>query len=177
MMTKIIFSGFGGQGIMTLGQIVASMAMQQEKQVAWMPSYGAEMRGGTANCSVVISDAPIGNPYVRADIDLLCALNTPSVDKFLSCVRPGGTVVINSALVTNTRPRADVNVILVDATNIAIRAGNAKIQNMAMLGGLMRAVDLFTIEDVERALEEMFRGKNPGLVSLNLAAVQQGIWN
>jgi len=160
---------------MTLGQIVATMAMQQEKQVAWVPSYGAEMRGGTANCSVVISDQAIGNPYVLSDIDVLCALSTPSADKFLARVRPGGAAVMNSSIVTGNIARDDVKVISIDATNIAAKAGNVKIQNMAMLGGLMRVVDLFTIDNVKRVLENMFHDKNPGLIPLNLAAVKAGM--
>ena len=174
-MTKIVFAGFGGQGIMTLGQIVAVMAMQQGKQVAWMPSYGAEMRGGTANCSLVISDLPVGNPYVLSEIDMLCALNVPSVDKFLSRVRSGGTVVVNSSIVTDEVARDDVKVIPVDATNIAAQAGNVKVQNMAMLGGLMKAGDLFTIDHVEQVLARVFKGKDPKLIPLNLAAVQAGM--
>jgi len=175
-MTKIIFAGFGGQGIMTLGQIVATMAMQQGRQVAWMPSYGAEMRGGTANCSVVISDLAIGNPYVLSDLDVLCALSTPSVDKFLSRVRPGGAVVLNSSIVAGNIARDDVKVISVDATDIAVKAGNVKVQNMAMLGGLMKTVDLFAIDNVEQVLESVFKDKDPGLISLNLAAVKAGMY-
>jgi len=174
-MKKIVFAGFGGQGIMTLGQIVAIMAMQQGRQVAWMPSYGAEMRGGTANCSVVISDMAIGNPYVLSDIDILCALNTPSVDKFLSRVRSGGTVLINRSIVTDDIARDDVRVISIDATNIAATAGSVKVQNMAMLGGLMRAIDLFTIDNVKRVLEDLFQDKSPGLIPLNLAIVKAGM--
>ena len=175
MMKKILFSGFGGQGIMTLGQLVAIMAMQQGKQVAWMPSYGAEMRGGTANCSVVISDLAIGNPYVLSNIDILCALNTPSADKFLSRVRSDGTVLINSSIITNNIARDDVRIISVDATNIAATAGSVKVQNMAMLGGLMKAIDLFTIDNVKRVLEDVFRDKTPELIPLNLAAVKAGM--
>ena len=174
-MTKIVFAGFGGQGIMTLGQMVAIMAMQQGKQVAWMPSYGAEMRGGTANCSVVISDLAIGNPYVLSDIDILCALNMPSVDKFLSRVRPGGIVVVNSSIVKDKLSRSDIKIIPVDATNIAANVGNVKVQNMAILGGLMKVVDLFTIDNVKRILESILKGKDPGLISLNLAAVKAGM--
>jgi len=174
-MTKIIFAGFGGQGIMTLGQIVARIAMRQGKQVAWMPSYGAEMRGGTANCSLVISDLPIGNPYVISDIDILCTLNTPSVDKFLSRVRSGGVVVCNRSIVTEEIVRDDVEVISVDATNIAVKLGNVKVQNMAMLGGLMRAADLFSLDTVKQVFQEVFQDKHPGLISLNCAAVEAGM--
>ena len=173
-MTKMIFAGFGGQGVMTLGQIVALMAMGQGKQVSWMPSYGAEMRGGTANCSLVFSDGAIGNPYVLSDIDILCALNGPSVDKFLPRLRSGGMVLYNSSIVTGPIARVDVTAIPVDATNIATTVGSAKVQNMAMLGALMRATDLFTLDHVKQVLEDVFQDKGPALLSLNLAAIGAG---
>ena len=175
MTNRILLAGFGGQGIMTLGQIVALMAMQLGKQVAWMPSYGAEMRGGTANCSVVISESPIGNPYVRSNIDILCALNTPSVDKFLPHIRSGGVIVLNSSIVTGKIAREDITVTSVDATNIAAQVGNVKAQNMVMLGGLLKAANLFTIDKVKQGLKDLFKDKNPELIPLNLAAVQRGM--
>ena len=174
-MTKIVFSGFGGQGIMTLGQLLASMAMKVGKQVSWLPSYGAEMRGGTANCSVVISNLPIGNPYVLSDIDILCAFNLPSIDKFLPHVRPGGTVIVNSSIVTHPIVCQQANILPVDASNIASTLGNAKVQNMVMLGRLMKVLDLFTIDQVKETLEQVFAGKDPKLVSLNLKALAAGM--
>ena len=174
-MKKILFSGFGGQGVMTLGQMVAIMAMKQQKQVSWMPSYGAEMRGGTANCSAVISDVEIGNPYVNGHIDILCAMNKPSLDKFIKRVKTGGTVVLNSSLIKESIPRNDVRVIPIDATAIASELGHSKTQNMAMLGGIMKATSLFSLTHVEQVLLELLGKKNPKLIPLNLEAVKAGL--
>ena len=174
-MTKIVFSGFGGQGILTLGQLVATIAMQKGKHVTWMPSYGIEMRGGTANCGVVISDQMIGSPFVLKDLDMLCALNAPSLDKFLPRLRPGGLCVYNSSIITAKPRREDVEIVPIDATNIAARLGNSKVQNMAMLAGFLNATTLFSLADVRQTLEQMFQDKNPALISLNLAAVEQAV--
>ena len=173
-MTKIVFSGFGGQGILTLGGIVANVAMVNDKQVTWMPSYGAEMRGGTANCSVIVSEKVIGSPIVLSDVDILCAMNGPSLDKFLPIVKPGGKVFVNSSIVTKKVDRDDVDVILVDVTNIATALGDARVQNMVMLAGVLKAVDLYNLDDIEKTFEEKFAGKNPKLISLNMEAVKKG---
>jgi len=170
-MKKLVFSGFGGQGVLTAGQIVAQIAMHQGKQVTWMPSYGPEMRGGTANCAVIIADTPIGSPMVQTDIDILLAFNPPSVDKFLPHVKSGGTVLVNSSIVKDKVGRDDVTVVEVDATNIAVQVGSLKVQNMAMLGGLMRATGLFGLDEVRVALDEAFGKKYPQLIAVNLEAV------
>ena len=174
-MIKIIFSGFGGQGVLTLGQIVATIAMNKGKEVTWMPSYGAEMRGGTANCSVIISDSVIGSPIITSDADILCAMNNPSVDKFLPIIRPGGIVMINSSIIAVKVPRDDVTVIDIDATNIAVHVGSPKYQNMVMLAGFLKATDLFTLADIETVLEQKFMNKDPKLITLNMEAIKQGI--
>ena len=171
-MIKIIFSGFGGQGVLTLGQIVATIAMNKGKQVTWMPSYGAEMRGGTANCSVIISDRVIGSPLVTSNADILCAMNNPSLDKFLDLLKQGGIVLINSSIITAKVPREDITVIDIDATNIAVRIGSAKYQNMVMLAGFLKATELFTLSDIESALEQKF-GKSK-ITDLNMEAIKQG---
>ena len=175
MMKKLVFSGFGGQGILTLGEIVATIAMKQGKQVTWMPSYGVEMRGGTANCSVIISDSMIGSPIVQSDIDVLSALNAPSIAKFLPRVKPGGLVFVNSSIVTEPIARDDVDVVLIDATNIAVELGNLKVANMVMIAGFLKATDLFSMEDVKAVLEEKFKDKSPKLIPLNLAAIERGL--
>lgn len=177
MMQKLIFSGFGGQGVLTLGKIVAQIAMNKGKEVTWMPSYGAEMRGGTANCSVIISDTIIGSPIVARDVDILCAMNGPSVDKFLPMVKEGGKVLINSSIITNEIDRSDVEVIKIDATNTAVEVGNAKVQNMVMLAGFLKATDLFTLDDIKAILEESFGKKRPQLIPLNLEAIEKGLAN
>ena len=173
-MTKIIFSGFGGQGILTLGQIVATIAMKKGSQVSWMPSYGAEMRGGTANCAVIISDTIIGSPIVDSEIDILCAMNDASVMKFLGKVREDGNAFINSSIVVQTPQRAGVNIREIDATNIATKIGNAKVANMVMLAGFLKDTDLFTMEDVAGALNDIFGEKYPHLIPLNIEAVKAG---
>jgi 2-oxoglutarate ferredoxin oxidoreductase subunit gamma len=178
MTTKMIFSGFGGQGVLTLGQVVADMALARGKEVTWMPSYGAEMRGGTANCSVIISDSVIGSPIVLGDIDILCALNTPSVTKFLDKVRPGGLAFINSSIVTepieSLTQKGDITIIPIDASNIAIAAGNPRGANMTMLAGFLTQTELFTLEDIEAALFRRFKGRQE-LVDSNMNSIKKGL--
>jgi 2-oxoglutarate ferredoxin oxidoreductase subunit gamma len=174
-MKKMVFSGFGGQGVLTLGQIVANIGMHQGKEVTWMPSYGAEMRGGTANCAVITSDTIIGSPIVQSGIDILCALNQPSLDKFLPRVKPGGLVLVNSSIVKDKVARDDVTVVEVDATNIAVGLGNIKVQNMVMLAGILKSTDIMTKEEVKVTLEQTLGVKNPKLVPLNLQAIDEGL--
>ena len=174
-MKRMVFSGFGGQGVLTLGQIVATIAMNQGKHVTWMPSYGVEMRGGTANCSVITSDSMIGSPVAHPNIDILSALNGPSVAKFLPKVKPGGLVIVNTSIVKDPIERDDVEVVSIDATNIAVEVGNIKVANMVMLAGFLKATDLFTLEDVEAVLEATFKVKNPKLIALNLEAIKRGL--
>ena len=175
MTTRMVFSGFGGQGVLTLGQIVATICMNQNKEVTWMPSYGPEMRGGTANCAVIVSDSPIGSPQVLKDIDVLCALNKPSADKFLPVVKPGGLVLYNSSLITEAIPRTDVTAVAIDATNIASAMGNLKVQNMVMLAGFLKSTNLFTKDEVRAALQDKF-GENPKLIDINMEAIEKGIY-
>ena len=177
--TKIVFSGFGGQGILTLGQIVADIAMNKGKEVTWMPSYGAEMRGGTANCSVIISDKIIGSPIVNKNIDILCAMNSPSITKFLGGMRPQGQVYVNTSIVTekidNETYGLDLDIVEIDATNIAAKAGNIRVANMVMLAGFLRKTNLFTLEDIERSMEKRFKARGAHLIPLNLQAIEQGL--
>ena len=174
-MTKIIFSGFGGQGVLTLGQIVATIAMNRGHKVTWMPSYGPEMRGGTANCAVIISDKVIGTPIVANNIDILVAMNAPSIDKFLPKVRKDGLVIVNSSTITAEITRSDVKVLKIDATNIASGLGNLKVQNMVMLAGFLRETKLFEKGDILAVLEEKFGEKYPKLIPLNMEAVEKGL--
>ena len=174
-MTKMIFSGFGGQGVLTLGQLVANIAVNQGKQVTWMPSYGVEMRGGTANCSVIISDSMIGSPIVQGGIDILCALNMPSITKFLPRMKPGGLLILNSSIVTEPIARDDVTVVAIDATNIAIGMGSPKVANMVMLAGFLKATSLFSLTEVEQVLEAAFREKSPEFIPLNIEAIKKGM--
>lgn len=176
MMERLIFSGFGGQGLLTLGQMVANMGLNSGLNVTWMPSYGAEMRGGTANCSVIISDKLIGSPIVAKNITTLIAMNNPSLAKFIDKVAVGGNVIINTSMIENFESDK-VNVVKVDATNIASSLGNIKVQNMLMLGAYIKVVNNFTINDVEVVLNNKFLSKKNGeaIVKLNLEAVKAGM--
>jgi len=174
-LTKIIFSGFGGQGILTLGQLAAWIALKKEKEVTWMPSYGAEMRGGTANCAVIIADKIIGSPIVSSNIDILCAMNGPSVTKFIDKVKPGGHVFVNSSIVHQKIERTDVEVLELDASNIATQLGNLRVANMVMLAGFIKKTHLFTMEDVEEVLHDRIKGRNAHLIPLNVEAIRYGL--
>jgi len=175
-MTKIIFSGFGGQGVLTLGQLVADIALNQGKEVTWMPSYGAEMRGGTANCSVIISDAVIASPIVLNNIDILLAMNIPSVTKFFDKIKAGGHAFINSSIVTEQYMPApgNINITAIDAATIAQDAGNPRGINMVMLTGFLTQTKLFTLDEIEAALQRRFKSK-PELVAPNMDAIRLGL--
>jgi len=173
--TRILFSGFGGQGILTLGQLIASIALNKGKEVTWMPSYGAEMRGGTANCSVIISDKMIGSPIASTNIDILCAMNIPSIVKFLGNVKPGGQVYVNSSIVKEPVDRTDINATYIDASNIAVKVGNIRVANMVMIAAFLQKTDLFTLEDVEEVINQRFAEKYAHLIPLNIEAVKQGL--
>jgi len=170
----MVFSGFGGQGVLTLGQLVATIGMNQGKHVTWMPSYGPEMRGGTANCAVIVSDSSIGSPQVLTEIDILCALNMPSVDKFLPKMKPEGFLLYNSSIITGDIPRTDISTVAIDATNIASNMGNLKVQNMVMLAGFLSATKLFTLDEVKAALQDKF-GNKPELMAVNIEAIEKGL--
>ena len=175
-MIKMIFSGFGGQGVLVLGEIVATIAMHQGKQVTWMPSYGPEMRGGTANCSVIVSDRIIGSPIVQENIDILCAMSVAAVNKFLPRVRPGGLVLVNSSLVTEKIQRQDVDVLEIDATNIAGKVGSLRVANMVMLAGFLKKTKLFTLDEITAVLNQRFAGaRSQDLIPLNIRAIEYGL--
>ena len=175
MTKRIVISGFGGQGVLTLGNVIAEIGLNKGLNVTWMPSYGAEMRGGTANCSVILSDKIIGSPMVQNKIDILCAMNRPSVDKFLPKVQPGGLVLVNTSIVTDKVERDDVKIVEIDATNIAVKVGSARVANMVMLAGFIKETDLFTLNDITQVLEKRFAAKRPELIPLNIEAIKLGL--
>jgi len=179
-MIKLVFSGYGGQGVLVLGEIVATIAMNKGKHVTWMPSYGPEMRGGTANCSVIISDKMIGSPFVQSDINILCAMSGASVTKFLPKVAPGGLAFVNSSLVTDMElknaKRDDVDTLEIDATNIAGQVGSIRVANMVMLAGFLKKTDLFTMDEIKTVLEQRFKGaRSQDLIPLNIKAIEIGM--
>ncbi len=161
-MDEIICAGFGGQGVLTAGLILINAGKDNGKKVCWYPSYGSEMRGGTANCSVKISDREIATPYAKK-LNILFTLNEPSIDKFESMVIPNGYMFINSTLVNSKREfRSDINVISVPATEIAEKVGNSKATNIVMLGAVMKITKLFEKSFFEKALCSFFEKKGKG---------------
>lgn len=175
MEERIICSGFGGQGVLSLGQIISILALNKDKNVTWIPAYGAEMRGGTANCSVVFSDELVGSPLINDRITVLVAMNQPSVDKFIDKVVPNGLVLVNSSVVTKEIERKDLNVVYVNATEIATQIGSLKYQNMVMLGAFVKSKDIFDINDVKAAFDEKFGGEKAKFIPGNMKAVEEGM--
>ena len=141
--TQILIAGFGGQGVLFAGKFLAYKGLVQEKQVSWLPSYGPEMRGGTANCSVIISDMPVGSPIIEKP-DILVAMNLPSLQKFVDAVVPGGKIIIDSTLIEAKVERTDVEVFYIPATQMAKDAGYATLANMILTGKLLKETDAVT---------------------------------
>lgn len=171
---KLVCAGFGGQGVLTIGQMVALLAMKKDKEVSWIPSYGPEMRGGTANCHVVVDDVPIAAPIISNGITHLLAMNGPSLDKFLSKVAAGGTVIVNSAMIDLPLKRTDVKVISRDFPKLAEEAGAMKSQNMVAFGTLIEALEVFTKEDGAEVIIEKLGKKKPELTDANIQAFNLG---
>lgn len=173
MLWTNIFAGFGGQGVLLIGQLLAYAGMYEDKNVSWLPSYGPEMRGGTANCSVVVSDEPIASP-VLSMADCVIAMNTPSLDKFESCVMPGGKLFINSSIIEKKATRSDIDVYYVPCNEIADKLGNPKVANMAMLGAYLEATKAAKTESVLDALLYKLGEKKAHLIPLNREAIEAG---
>lgn len=171
---NIIFAGFGGQGILFTGKIVAYAGLIDSKEVSWLPSYGPEMRGGTANCSVCVSDVPIGSPLVTAP-DVLIAMNGPSFDKFIGSVVPGGKVIVDSSLVDRECPRSDVDVFRVPATQLSNDHHLEGIANMILLGKLVKETGFASMETVEQSLKKCVPSGKSHLLEPNLRAIRMGL--
>lgn len=172
MLHQIIFAGFGGQGILTAGLLLANTGSICGKEVIWMPSYGSEMRGGTANCSVKIDDEMISSPFIKK-IDYLVVMNKPSLDKFLPQMKEGGTVVIDSSIVTELPDMPGLNVAAVPAGEICERLKNTRGANICMLGALAGCSDLFTVGQYENGIKDYFSGK-PQFHESNMAVFHAG---
>ena len=151
MLKQFIFAGFGGQGMLLIGKFLAMASMLEGKHVSWLPSYGPEMRGGTANCSVNVSDDEVASPIVDA-ADVVIAMNLPSLDKFESVVKPGGVLVINSSIIERKSVRDDITVVYCDAMKIAEEVGNPKGANVAILGAMMAKVDVCSVDSMVEAI-------------------------
>ena len=171
--TQILIAGFGGQGILFAGKFLAYKGLVQEKQVSWLPSYGPEMRGGTANCSVIISDAPVGSPIIN-NPDVLVAMNLPSLQKFVDSVVPGGQIFVDATLIDAKVEREDVTVHYIPATAMAKEAGFATLANMILMGKVMRECDALAFEGNKETLESFIPAKKAALIDANCAALQSG---
>ena len=174
MKKEIIISGFGGQGGLAIGKNLVEAGMAEGLFVTWAPSYGPEMRGGTANCSVVLSDKPVGSPVFAHPTDLI-ALNEPSLAKFEVAVQPGGIVLVNSDVVTDKVKREDLTAYYIPCAKIAEEIGNSKVGNMVMLGAYVAATGILKTETIEEMITEMFSGAKAKFIPLNIEAFRRGM--
>jgi 2-oxoglutarate ferredoxin oxidoreductase subunit gamma len=172
MQHEVQFAGFGGQGIMVMGQILAQSAMLASSEVVWIPSYGPEMRGGTAYCTVVIGDRPIGSPIIRNPRHLV-AMNRPSLEKFAPTVKPGGVVFINSSIISIDADRDDVDVLKVPIIEIAKELGNVKAANIVALAAFVARSKIVDFELLKEAVKEKFAAREK-LIPLNMKALEEG---
>lgn len=174
MTSEVILAGFGGQGVLFAGKILAYSGLMDEKEVSWLPSYGPEMRGGTANCSVCVSDEPIGSPLVIQP-DLLIAMNTPSFTKFISLVKPNGKVFIDSTMIEETSDRTDVSCYYVPATQLAADNNLSGMANIILLGKLIKETNIISLETVKKAMEKTIPPKKANLIESNMKAITIGM--
>jgi len=172
MYNEIVMAGFGGQGVLLIGKLLAYAGMKAGREVTWMPAYGPEMRGGTCNCTVVLSDRQIGSP-ISQHPHALIVLNLPSLDKFESAVRPGGLIVVNTSLINRMPKRTDIVSIPVPANQLAMEAGSGKASNMVTLGAYLGASGLVDMGAVQNVLAETFAGR-PKLIPINQTCLSQG---
>lgn len=173
MMDKVIMAGFGGQGVMFLGKVLAYAGMNEDLDLCWIPSYGPEMRGGTANCSVIIADGEIYS-HVIDMADAAIVLNKPAYEKFAKRIKPGGVLIVNASLAKIENERDDITIVKVPATEIANSLGNPAIANMVCLGALLPSMKLVDYKTIKKAMEKLTQ-KRPQLLDDNLAAIQKGL--
>jgi 2-oxoglutarate ferredoxin oxidoreductase subunit gamma len=173
MQEEIIISGFGGQGTLFAGQLLAHAVMDQGFHVTWIPSYGPEMRGGKARCTVIVSDREIGSPLVRQP-SMAVVLNIPSMDAFEPLIKPGGTLVVNSSLVTRQSGRDDIRTLYVPASDMATELGNIRLANVVCLGALVQVTGIVPLEAVAQALDNYLPERHRSLLKLNQQALRKG---
>jgi 2-oxoglutarate ferredoxin oxidoreductase subunit gamma len=170
---EIIISGFGGQGVLFAGQLIAHCALANQMEVTWFPSYGPEMRGGTAHCTVIVADEEIGSPIIRNPTAAI-VMNLPSLDKYEPLVAPDGVLVINSSLVDRSAQRDDISIVEVPANEIAEEIGDRRLANMVMVGALLHRLPIFTLEQLSKALDRHIPERRRELLDANLKALEQG---
>lgn len=173
MTNQILIAGFGGQGVLFAGKFLAYKGLLEEKQISWLPSYGPEMRGGTANCSVIISDEPVGSPIV-SNPDALIAMNLPSLDKYEPAVAPGGKVFIDSTLIDRKALRDDIYAYYIPATKMAADAGIPTLANMIILGKMIKETGAVSFENLLDAMKKVVSAKRAELMDVNIKALETG---
>lgn len=173
MQTEIIISGFGGQGALFAGQLLAHAALDAGRQVTWIPSYGPEMRGGTAHCTVIISDEEIGSPVVRHP-QAAIVMNIPSLDKYEGLLKTGGVLVVNSSLVDRSPARTDIDVVLLPANELAEELGDKRMANVVLVGGLLQRLPVLTHEQIRISLEKNIPAHRRNLLEANVKALARG---
>ncbi len=173
MKKQIVISGFGGQGVMSIGKSLVEAAVDEGLHATWVPSYGPEMRGGTANCEVVLSEEPVGSPIFTYPTELI-AMNRPSLHKFEEKVIAGGIIFVNSSIIEDRVSRTDVKAVYVPCDTIADELGNKKVSNMVMLGAYIAATGVLKQETIRQMLTHLFTGPKAKLVSLNMEALERG---
>jgi 2-oxoglutarate ferredoxin oxidoreductase subunit gamma len=173
MQTEIIIAGFGGQGVLFAGQVLAYSALDNDLMVTWIPSYGPEMRGGTANCTVIIADEEIGSPLVR-NPKAVIALNLPSLDKYEPLVVPGGVLVANASLINRGPSRPDIKSVFISANEIAESLGDRRLTNMVALGAMLGALPVLPLDAIEQALKNHLPERHLRLLPVNIRALHQG---
>ena len=171
---RVICAGFGGQGVMSMGQLLTYAGMLEGKEVSWLPSYGPEMRGGTANCAVTVSDKQVGSPVISGDATCAIVMNLPSLDKFEREVKPGGKILVNSSLIERKVERTDINAYYIPANDIALELGNPKVANMIMLGAYLQAEPTVEVDSVLEAFKKVFGPSKEKFVPLNKEALDKG---
>lgn len=172
MQTEVIMSGFGGQGLMMIGKLLAYAGLEEDKSVTWLPSYGPEMRGGTANCTVVIGDKPIGSPLITTP-KAAVVMNQPSLVKFAPTLRPGGLLVINSTLISIRSDRTDIKSFRIRADDLATEMGNRRSANLVMLGAFIGLEEVVSPKTVVKAIEKTFASK-PQFIDVNRKTFMKG---
>lgn len=173
MQHSVVIGGFGGQGLLFAGRILAQAAVIEDRAVSWMPSYGPEMRGGTASVTVIVADRPIGSPIVDA-ADSVIALNPPSLAKFEVLLAPGGLLIVNESLIEAEPRRSDVEVVSIPCSAFARAAGDDRLVSIVALGGLIARRPIVTIGSVQQAIEETLGRNHPELIAMDLAAFERG---
>ena len=171
--TQILIAGFGGQGILFSGKFIAYKGLMEELQVSWLPSYGPEMRGGTANCNVILSDDPVGSPIITTP-DVLIAMNAPSLSKYVNSVAKGGQIYVDSSLIDAKVERDDVEVFYIPATQMAMDNGIGSLANMIILGHVLECNPNLSFDGVEMVVESLVPAKKAALKELNMKALSLG---